>query len=129
MFYGLGDHRQRPRLLRPHHPHRLKGWKGRFHPQEQRLKELPYSISIIQISTLFPNQAAKSPTPAPAELNITGIMFGHSCKVFTDTLIANSNAFKTYDDNVDGGLSDGRRIQSLLTEVQELDCGEEGNNA
>ncbi|KAM2358403.1 hypothetical protein ACFX1X_007230 [Malus domestica] len=48
---------------------------------------------------------SQSPTPAPAELNITGIMSGHGCKVFTDKLLANSDAFKTYDDNVDGGLT------------------------
>ncbi|KAM1206438.1 hypothetical protein FF1_007083 [Malus domestica] len=48
---------------------------------------------------------SQSPTPAPAELNITGIMSGHGCKVFIDKLLANSDAFKTYDDNVDGGLT------------------------
>ncbi|TQD92182.1 hypothetical protein C1H46_022220 [Malus baccata] len=48
---------------------------------------------------------SQSPTPAPAELNITGIMSGHGCKVFIDKFLANSNAFKTYDDNVDGGLT------------------------
>ncbi|KAM1000498.1 hypothetical protein ACFX13_007253 [Malus domestica] len=32
-------------------------------------------------------------------------MSGHSCKVFPDKLLANSDAFKTYDDNVDGGLT------------------------
>ncbi|KAM0997258.1 hypothetical protein ACFX2I_007114 [Malus domestica] len=93
----------------------LKGGKVGFTPKDndgtipshfvKAVKEVPYNISIIQISTLLPNQATEAPTPALAELNIIRIMSSHGCKVFTDKLIANSNDFKTYDDNVDGWLT------------------------
>ncbi|KAM2057887.1 hypothetical protein FF1_030355 [Malus domestica] len=93
----------------------LKGGKVGFSPEAndgtfpshfvKSVEEVPYNISIIQISTLLPNQAAEAPTPAPAELNITGIMSAHGCKVFADTLLANSDAFKTYEGNLNGGLT------------------------
>ncbi|GAV68815.1 Fasciclin domain-containing protein, partial [Cephalotus follicularis] len=69
------------------------------------LEEVPYNISIIQISKVLQSDVAAAPTPGPSELNLTGIMSAHGCKVFADTLSANSEAMKTYQDNVDGGLT------------------------
>ncbi|KAM1206437.1 hypothetical protein FF1_007082 [Malus domestica] len=93
----------------------LKGGKVGFTPKDndstipshfiKAVKEVPYNISIIQISTVLPNQATEVPTPTLTELNIIGIMSGHDCKVFTDKLLANFDDFKTYDDNVDGWLT------------------------
>ncbi|KAL5548627.1 hypothetical protein UlMin_003858 [Ulmus minor] len=92
----------------------LKGGKVGFAPEDndgsfsarfvKPVEELPYNISVIQISQLLPSAAAEAPTPGPAEINITKIMSAHGCKVFADTLIG-SDAFKTYEDNVAGGLS------------------------
>ncbi|KAL4324043.1 hypothetical protein GQ457_11G012400 [Hibiscus cannabinus] len=69
------------------------------------VEELPYNISVIQISKALPSAVAEAPTPGPSELNITGIMSAHGCKVFADTLLAYPAAMGTYEDNVDGGLT------------------------
>ncbi|XVE96678.1 hypothetical protein REPUB_Repub02eG0243100 [Reevesia pubescens] len=69
------------------------------------VEELPYNISVIQISKALPSAVAEAPTPGPSELNITGIMSAHGCKVFADTLLANHEAMGTYEDNVGGGLT------------------------
>ncbi|KAE8693567.1 Fasciclin-like arabinogalactan protein 2 [Hibiscus syriacus] len=69
------------------------------------VEELPYNISVIQISKPLPSAVAEAPTPGPSELNITGIMSAHGCKVFADTLLANPGAMGTYEDNVNGGLA------------------------
>ncbi|KAK9268439.1 hypothetical protein L1049_000189 [Liquidambar formosana] len=68
------------------------------------LQEIPYNISVIQISKILPSAEAEAPTPGPSELNLTGLMSAHGCKVFADTLLA-SDAEKTFQDNIDGGLT------------------------
>ncbi|EXB36062.1 hypothetical protein L484_018219 [Morus notabilis] len=68
------------------------------------VQEIPYNISVIQISHALPSAAAEAPTPGPAELNITGIMSAHGCKLFADTLLA-SEAIGTFTDNLAGGLT------------------------
>ncbi|XVF70891.1 hypothetical protein PTKIN_Ptkin11bG0198600 [Pterospermum kingtungense] len=69
------------------------------------VEEIPYNISVIQISKALLSAVAEAPTPGPSELNITGIMSAHGCKVFADTLLANHEAMGTYEDNVNGGLT------------------------
>ncbi|KAK1435583.1 hypothetical protein QVD17_01349 [Tagetes erecta] len=68
------------------------------------LKEIPYNISVIQISSMLPSSEAEAPTPEPAAVNITSLMSAHGCKNFAEALLA-SDAMKTYADNIDGGLS------------------------
>ncbi|KAI4306219.1 hypothetical protein L6164_029512 [Bauhinia variegata] len=68
------------------------------------VEEIPYNISVIQISKILPSDVAEAPTPAPAQQNITSIMSKHGCKVFADTLLANA-AEKTFEDNLAGGLT------------------------
>ncbi|XP_052177075.1 fasciclin-like arabinogalactan protein 1 [Diospyros lotus] len=68
------------------------------------VQEVPYNISVIQISNVLPSPEAEAPTPAPSQVNLTAVMAAHGCKVFAETLIA-SPAEKTYMDNLDGGLT------------------------
>ncbi|XP_062078867.1 fasciclin-like arabinogalactan protein 1 [Humulus lupulus] len=92
----------------------LRGGKVGFAPEDndgsfaarfvKSVEEIPYNISVIQISSVLPSAAASAPTPAPAEINITGIMSAHGCKAFADTLLANE-AMGTYEDNLAGGLT------------------------
>ncbi|KAH7546933.1 fasciclin-like arabinogalactan protein 1 [Ziziphus jujuba] len=69
------------------------------------VEEIPYNISVIQISGILPSEAAEAPTPGPSALNLTGILSAHGCKVFADTLLASSDAEKTFQDSLDGGLT------------------------
>ncbi|GMH05813.1 hypothetical protein Nepgr_007653 [Nepenthes gracilis] len=68
------------------------------------VKEIPYNISVIQISKILSSPDAEAPTPGPAEMNLTNIMSRHGCKFFADTL-SGTEAEKTYMDNLDGGLT------------------------
>jgi hypothetical protein len=84
----------------------VKGGKVAFGPKDnggnldvfyvKSVEEIPYNISVIQISKLLPSDVAAAPTPEPSAMNITDIMSAHGCKVFADTLIANPDASKTY---------------------------------
>ncbi|KAA8523546.1 hypothetical protein F0562_009969 [Nyssa sinensis] len=68
------------------------------------LDEIPYNISVIQISKILPSPEAEAPAPGPSKMNLTALMSAHGCKVFADTLLA-SDAEKTFEDTVDGGLT------------------------
>lgn len=91
----------------------LKGGKVGFGLQDsddidalyvKSVEEIPYNISVIQISKILPSQVAEAPTPSPSEMNLTGIMSAHGCKAFADTLLA-SDAVKTFQENAVGGLT------------------------
>ncbi|XP_027342390.1 fasciclin-like arabinogalactan protein 1 [Abrus precatorius] len=69
------------------------------------VEEIPYNISVIQISKILPSASAEAPTPAPSQQNLTAIMSKHGCKVFADTLSSFPDALSTFNDNLDGGLT------------------------
>ncbi|OIW09512.1 hypothetical protein TanjilG_11634 [Lupinus angustifolius] len=69
------------------------------------VEEIPYNISVLQISKVLPSAVAEAPTPAPSQQNLTSIMSKHGCKVFADTLLTSSEAISTFSDNVEGGLT------------------------
>ncbi|XWS09664.1 hypothetical protein CRYUN_Cryun39dG0008700 [Craigia yunnanensis] len=62
-------------------------------------------FEVIHISKPLPSAVAEAPIPGPSELNITGIMSAHGCKVYADTLLANPEAMGTYENNINGGLT------------------------
>ncbi|OVA20130.1 FAS1 domain [Macleaya cordata] len=68
------------------------------------VKEIPYNISVIQISKILPSPVAEAPTPGPAEQNLTALMTKKGCKIFADLLIA-SGALTTFQSNLVGGLT------------------------
>ncbi|XP_055808594.1 fasciclin-like arabinogalactan protein 1 [Solanum dulcamara] len=92
----------------------LKGGKVGFGPAENHgtlpatfvkaVEEIPYNISVIQISTMLPSASAEAPTPEPSQMNLTSLMSAHGCRVFAETLLK-SPAEKTFEDNADGGLT------------------------
>ncbi|CAM8900756.1 unnamed protein product [Rhodiola kirilowii] len=67
------------------------------------VKEIPYYISVLQISKVLTSEEAEAPVAAPS-LNLTEILDMQGCKAFADLLKA-SGADKTFDENVDGGLT------------------------
>lgn len=66
--------------------------------------EIPYNISVLHISQVLTSPEAEAPTPSPSNLNITAILSKQGCKSFAD-LISTSGALKTFDDNLEGGLT------------------------
>ncbi|KAK6918718.1 FAS1 domain [Dillenia turbinata] len=67
------------------------------------VEEIPYNISIIQISKTLSSPEAEAPV-APPSLNLTTILNKQGCKSFGD-LLASSGALQTFEDNLDGGLT------------------------
>ncbi|KAK3022462.1 hypothetical protein RJ639_046337 [Escallonia herrerae] len=68
------------------------------------LLEMPYNISVIQISHILSSPEAEAPASAPTGKNVTGLMSQKGCKAFADLLIS-SGADVTFIQNSDGGLT------------------------
>ncbi|KAK4369299.1 hypothetical protein RND71_013091 [Anisodus tanguticus] len=69
------------------------------------LVEMPYNISVIQISHILTSPAAEAPVAAPSDLNVTTIMAKQGCKAFSDLLKSHSDVSKTFAENVQSGLT------------------------
>ncbi|GMI66289.1 FASCICLIN-like arabinogalactan 2 [Hibiscus trionum] len=92
----------------------LKGGKVGFGAEENEgkldasfvksVKEIPYNISVIQISHPLDSAEAEAPTAPPSELNLTEIMSKQGCKAFADLLKA-TDADETFNQNLDAGLT------------------------
>ncbi|XP_022758911.1 fasciclin-like arabinogalactan protein 2 [Durio zibethinus] len=66
--------------------------------------EIPYNISVLQISQVLNSAEAEAPTAEPSQLNLTEIMSKQGCKAFADLLKA-SGADATFNQNIDAGLT------------------------
>lgn len=66
--------------------------------------ELPYNISVIQISHVLTSPEAEAPVAGPRDLNLTTLMEKQGCKAFAG-LLKSSGAEETYVQNVEGGLT------------------------
>ncbi|KAE8699592.1 Fasciclin-like arabinogalactan protein 2 [Hibiscus syriacus] len=64
------------------------------------VKEIPYNISVLQISHALDSAEAEAPTAAPSELNLMEIMSKQGCKAFADLLKA-TTADETFNQNID----------------------------
>ncbi|KAJ8554480.1 hypothetical protein K7X08_025158 [Anisodus acutangulus] len=67
--------------------------------------EMPYNISVIQISHILTSPAAEAPVAAPSDLNVTTLMAKQGCKAFSDLLKSHSDVSKTFAENVQSGLT------------------------
>ncbi|XP_049413410.1 fasciclin-like arabinogalactan protein 2 [Solanum stenotomum] len=67
--------------------------------------EMPYNISVIQISHILTSAAAEAPVAAPSDLNVTTLMSKQGCKSFSDLLKSHPDVAKTFAENVQSGLT------------------------
>ncbi|KAI3457675.1 hypothetical protein Pfo_014338 [Paulownia fortunei] len=93
----------------------MKGGKVGFSPVDSEadrplatyvksIEELPYNISVIQISHILSSPEAEAPTASPTDLNLTSLMAKQGCKAFSD-LITAQGAEDTFTQSVEGGLT------------------------
>ncbi|GAB4859327.1 Fasciclin-like arabinogalactan protein 2 [Ancistrocladus abbreviatus] len=68
------------------------------------IDEMPYNISVVQISQILNSAEAEAPTPEPSQLNLTALLAAKGCKAFS-ALLTSTGAIKTFQDNIDGGLT------------------------
>ncbi|KAM0072809.1 putative fasciclin-like arabinogalactan protein [Helianthus debilis subsp. tardiflorus] len=90
-----------------------KGGKVRFTPEDnpsqtdvvfvKSVLEMPYNISVIQISQVLNSPEAMAPTSAP-DLNLTSLLQRDGCKSFYN-LLTTSGAIGTFLSSVDGGVT------------------------
>lgn len=69
------------------------------------VKEIPYNISILQISTILSSPEAEAPVAAPGPVNLTAIMANKGCKAFADLLLATPDVLKSFQSNLESGLT------------------------
>ncbi|KAI3695360.1 hypothetical protein L1987_78356 [Smallanthus sonchifolius] len=91
----------------------VKGGKVQFTPEDnpsqtdvvyvKSILEMPYNISVIQISQILSSPEAEAPTSAP-DLNLTSLLQRDGCKAFYDLLLT-SGAIGTFLSTVDGGVT------------------------
>ncbi|KAK7320253.1 hypothetical protein VNO77_29567 [Canavalia gladiata] len=91
----------------------LKGGKVGFAAEDndglhsfyvKSVQEIPYNISVLEISQALNSADAEAPTAAPSAIDLIGIMSKQGCKAFAD-LLRGSKALPTFKENVDGGLT------------------------
>ncbi|XP_009792211.1 fasciclin-like arabinogalactan protein 2 [Nicotiana tabacum] len=68
------------------------------------VQEIPYNISVIQISNIIQSSEAEAPVSAPAEIDIIDLMTNKGCKEFAK-LLEKSNITKTFTDIMENGLT------------------------
>ncbi|CAA0808428.1 Fasciclin-like arabinogalactan protein 2 [Striga hermonthica] len=68
------------------------------------VEELPYNISVIQISHVLTSPEAEAPVSSPSDLNLTSLMARQGCKAFSD-LITAEGAGGTFSQSVAAGLT------------------------
>ncbi|PKA58656.1 Fasciclin-like arabinogalactan protein 2 [Apostasia shenzhenica] len=69
------------------------------------LKELPYNVSIVQISKPLSSPEAEAPAAAPAPVNLTNLMNRKGCALFAGLLSSDPDVLKIFDDSAEGGLT------------------------
>ncbi|KAL6952862.1 Fasciclin-like arabinogalactan protein 2 [Sarracenia purpurea var. burkii] len=68
------------------------------------IEELPYNISVIQISHILSSAEAEAPISGPSQVNLTTLTGKQGCKAFAQ-LLTSSGAADTFTQNLDGGLT------------------------
>ncbi|KAM7492424.1 hypothetical protein LguiA_035345 [Lonicera macranthoides] len=68
------------------------------------VEEMPYNISVIQISKVLSSPEAEAPTGGPSQINLTDLMTRQGCKAFAQLLIS-TGSDDTFSQTLDGGLT------------------------
>ncbi|XP_051136277.1 fasciclin-like arabinogalactan protein 2 [Andrographis paniculata] len=66
--------------------------------------EMPYNISVIQISHALSSPEAEAPTAAPTDIHVVNLMAAQGCKGLSD-LIVSMGAEETFRQSLEGGLT------------------------
>jgi uncharacterized surface protein with fasciclin (FAS1) repeats len=69
------------------------------------IKEYPYDISVLQVSSVISSAEAEAPVPPPAPVDLVELLSKKYCKSFADLLSANAEAFRTVNETKDNGLT------------------------
>ncbi|KAL8506898.1 hypothetical protein ACS0TY_017694 [Phlomoides rotata] len=93
----------------------MKGGKVGFTPTDsdadepmatfvKSIQEMPYNISVIQISHTLSSPSAEAPTAAPADINLISLLARQGCKSFSGMLTA-QGADDVFTESIKEGLT------------------------
>jgi uncharacterized surface protein with fasciclin (FAS1) repeats len=69
------------------------------------IKEHPYDIAVLQVSSIISSAEAEAPVPPPAPVDLVQLLSKKYCKSFADLLSANAEAFRAVNETKDNGLT------------------------
>ncbi|KAL1567574.1 Fasciclin-like arabinogalactan protein 2 [Salvia divinorum] len=70
------------------------------------IHELPYNISVIQISNILTSPEAEAPVSAPTDLNLLSLLAKQGCKSFSDLIAgAGAGVADVFTESVEAGLT------------------------
>ena len=69
------------------------------------IKEIPYDISVLEVSSVLSSSEAEAPVPPPAPVNLTELLSKKYCKSFAGLLAANADVFRSVNETKENGLT------------------------
>jgi len=69
------------------------------------VKEYPYDIAVLQVSSIISSAEAEAPVPPPAPVDLVELLSKRYCKSFASLLSANAEVFRAVNETKDNGLT------------------------
>ncbi|KAG2633827.1 fasciclin-like arabinogalactan protein 2 [Panicum virgatum] len=69
------------------------------------IKEYPYDIAVLEVSSIISSVDAEAPVPPPAPVDLVELLSKKYCKSFASLLSANADVFRTFNETKDNGLT------------------------
>uniref|UniRef100_A0A0A9DHN3 FAS1 domain-containing protein n=1 Tax=Arundo donax TaxID=35708 RepID=A0A0A9DHN3_ARUDO len=69
------------------------------------VKEYPYDLAVLQVSSVISSSEAEAPVPPPAPVDLVELLSKKYCKSFASLLSANADAFRNVNETKDNGLT------------------------
>lgn len=69
------------------------------------IKELPYDIAVLQVSSVLSSTEAEAPVPPPAPVDLVELLSKKYCKSFAELVAGNADVFQALNETKDNGLT------------------------
>jgi uncharacterized surface protein with fasciclin (FAS1) repeats len=69
------------------------------------IKELPYDIAVLQVSSVLSSSEAEAPVPPPAPVDLVELLSKKYCKSFAELIASNADVFQALNETKDNGLT------------------------
>ncbi|OEL14423.1 Fasciclin-like arabinogalactan protein 2 [Dichanthelium oligosanthes] len=69
------------------------------------IKEYPYDIAVLEVSSIISSADAEAPVPPPAPVDLVELLSKKYCKSFASLLSSNADVFRTFNETKDNGLT------------------------
>jgi uncharacterized surface protein with fasciclin (FAS1) repeats len=69
------------------------------------VKEYPYDIAVLEVSSIISSADAEAPVPPPAPVDLVELLSKKYCKSFASLLSADADVFRAFNETKDNGLT------------------------